>query len=295
MPRRFPRILILLPVAVSAARAEEEQAPRMPALLQRGLLGFGVAPALQLKSRLVHQPLIEQEISPTLDQKARMQEVEKAFELQGERLAARMRDSIKQLGLPPDPGLRATLLDNDPAARRALAVLLEKDAVARRALAHDLDAAVMRILDERQGRRLSQIQLQAEGPMAFTRPELRQRLGLSAEQEVAIKSLVSRGRLAMYKPSMALSENLPDFSRASRQEIQERKESKSYQLEIARIRQATLRARDDTTQGILEVLSEAQRAEYRRSLGRPFPFDRIWEDMSPLPENQGGDPTSRVR
>jgi hypothetical protein len=52
----------------------------------------------------------------------------------------------------------------------------------------------LRVLDRGQRTRLDQIQLQAKGPLAITRSEVRKRLNMAPEQVEAIVSVVDEGR-----------------------------------------------------------------------------------------------------
>lgn len=64
-------------------------------------------------------------------------------------------------------------------------------------LTREGERPLLEILDGHQCARLEQLQLQADGPMAFMRPEIQDRLKMSAEQVNAVKAICELGRKAV--------------------------------------------------------------------------------------------------
>src|SRR5260370_25911256 len=83
-------------------------------------------------------------------------------------------------GEQPDPQVLQELQPLQAALRGALDRLTAQT-----------EAAALKVLTAEQRRRFAGIQLQAEGPLAFTHPEIHQRLNLSPDQVEAIGEIVA--------------------------------------------------------------------------------------------------------
>jgi hypothetical protein len=146
---------------------------------------------------------------------------------------------------------------------------------ARESIRNQSETATIKVLQPRQRVRLDQVQLQAEGPIAFTRPEVLERLNLSPDRIETIQEIVARGREQMWATSAVPlgvqpgdGPPTPDRSRALF-------ESEQFKAEAAKSRGATLKARDATMQAIARVLTKGQRATYRKMLGEPFDLAKL--------------------
>jgi hypothetical protein len=70
----------------------------------------------------------------------------------------------------------------------------DQGAPPRRLSREEMDAKVKSILSSDQFKRFQQLQLQAEGPRAFSRPEIQEKLGLSDTQKAKIQSILQSER-----------------------------------------------------------------------------------------------------
>jgi hypothetical protein len=121
----------------------------------------------------------------------------------------------------------------------------------------ELDKKIKTILSTAQFNRYKQIQLQADGPRAFGRPEVAKQLNLSAAQQEKIRSLQGGG-----PGSMRLTPGeRPDPSKM--------RENREQML-------AT----------ILEILTDAQRATYKKMAGEPFDLGRLMPPPPPPPQGE---------
>ena len=77
----------------------------------------------------------------------------------------------------------------------------EKQMAARQALLREMDDAQIETLKPEQRERLAQIQIQAQGLLAFLLPEFHKQLGLSGDQVEKIKPIVEAGQAKTMKTS----------------------------------------------------------------------------------------------
>ena len=163
--------------------AAQEQAPGV-SLAKTGFLGFGVEPGFIFKGVLLDRPSVLKELKVTEAQKVRL----KQAILESDRLAERSGRESRAI----QAELRAS------GDRQALAEFEQRHMMqVTYALTLESDRPVLAVLDSHQRSRLEELQLQAEGPAAFMRPGIQDRLRMSPEQADAIKVIYERGRQAM--------------------------------------------------------------------------------------------------
>lgn len=126
----------------------------------------------------------------------------------------------------------------------------------------ETERALTRILDRRQVARLRQIALQAEGPLAITRPEVLEKLNLDPEQMATIQTLMTQWQqsqnqvLAMTRANGALAaEPNPD--------------------EYAKLRLVSSRLRKRAAEQINQILDRRQKATLDRILGPAFDLGKL--------------------
>jgi hypothetical protein len=143
-------------------------------------IGSGSGPVSLIM--LVTQPSVQKELKLT--------------DAQGQKIAridGQLKKEVEQarnlLAPKPDPGGGPLVLS--PEMARAG---MEEMKQATQALHAEADVAVMRELQRAQRTRLEQIKLQADGPLAFERPEVLERLNLQAPQVELIQAILADGR-----------------------------------------------------------------------------------------------------
>lgn len=104
------------------------------------------------------------------------------------------------------------------------------------------------ILNEAQRKRLRELELQWQGPMALTNPEIAQQLGLTQEQQAKIRGIMQETFQAM-RPQPGQ----PGQFGGRMEEMQ--------------------KAREQAEKKILEVLTPAQHEKWQQMLGKPFEFE----------------------
>ena len=138
------------------------------------------------------------------------------------------------------------------------------------------EAAMLRVLDQRQHTRFDQIQLQAEGPIAFSPPRGPGEVLTSPERRVRkIQILVARARQRRptpFTPSPPVCRPPEGPSRPSGPRLYE---SKPYHDAIRKEDDITRNARNDTLQAVMKLMTKDQHAEYLAMLGNPFDLDRL--------------------
>jgi hypothetical protein len=198
---------------------------------------------------------VQKELKLTDSQKARIKEAQAEFDKQSsvrEQEHQQKRQAAIQAGASQE---QVGLLDSSFSAE-SLA---------------QLDAVLMKPLDKGQRVRLVQIQVQVEGPMAFLRPEVQDRLNLDEAQVALIREIVAGGRDELIAVS-ALPERFAEqvSSRQTRQQLGELGQSDDYQAAVAKSKEAALKSRASTMQKIRKLLTKGQRARYENLAGPPF-------------------------
>lgn len=114
--------------------------------------------------------------------------------------------------------------------------------------------AVSDILDAQQQKRLRQIELQAQGGRALTRPEIATELKLTSEQQTKMRQIVQAG----FEEQRKLAQGL-DFRNMTDEE----------RLKLFTRRQEIEKT---TSNKLLAVLTDAQRKQWAAMTGPPFKF-----------------------
>ncbi len=112
-------------------------------------------------------------------------------------------------------------------------------------IAKDQDAKIAGILDDKQKARLKEIRLQARGPSALTDKELAEALKLTDDEVNKIKEIAD----------------------AMQKDMQEAFQSAGQGGDRTAVREKTTKIRKDSTDKMLAVLSDEQKASYEKMLG----------------------------
>jgi hypothetical protein len=259
--------LALMTVAVCVPNTlahAQDQSPLEHLSRQRGYLGIGVMPVFQSKTVLLKRVPVQEEIKLTLDQNRRFEEIEKKANQTIERVNANLQKKLEEYR-------QRKQLEGVPYDMDELRALYAEANAARTPLATDAEESKLKLLDRRQRKRLGEIQLQAEGPMAFMRPVVQQQLNMSEEQIALIGAMIDESR----EQITVVSALPPDLAPGGRFLSTTERDGKRYAAALEKSRTAALQVRDRTMQRILKVLTKNQRENYRKMLGEPFDLAKL--------------------
>ena len=145
------------------------------------------------------------------------------------------------------------------------------------ALTTESERPILDVLDSHQRSRLEQLQLQADGPAAFMRPEIQDRLRMSPEQADAIRMIYERGRQEMAQ-SATLPPGVTPVPRGLTLEKRlELLKSKDFGTQVENVRTQVITTRNAIMREIAENLNKKQRATYLKMLGEKLEFPNTME------------------
>ena len=227
-------------------------------LFKTGLLGWGVEIGYYSKSQLLGRPEVRAELELTDAQVARLTRAERELEAESARQGQENQRLLRRLRAQGDTA--------------GYAAFLASSAASTPLLTRELEIPLLKVLDRRQRSRLEEIQLQADGPIAFTRPDVQDALNLWPDQMEMIQAILAEGRETINRAATVPS-GIGNITRGLKPEQRtELLKSKTVAAEVEKSRTAVVRARDLTTRSILRILSKRQRATYERMLGKRFEF-----------------------
>ncbi|MHB1558748.1 MAG: hypothetical protein ACYC61_14945 [Isosphaeraceae bacterium] len=175
-------------------------------------------------------------------------------------------------------------------------------------LQQEADQALARILSRGQMGRLKQIQLQAEGPRALTRPDMIEKLNLDEEQVAQINQLLGEERQAMGETFRARFDLMgqafpqdntntnggqggngnaggngggrrprgPNFrDPAVREAMQKYMDQPEVKAKMDQIQAQTNKLQSQLRSAVNRVLTRRQASNYQRMLGAPFDLDSL--------------------
>jgi hypothetical protein len=258
-------------------------------------LGTGSGPVSRIT--LVTQPSVQKELKLTDAQKQKIAKID-------EQLKAKAEEARNLMAPKPNQGGGGPAFLDPETARAGMEAMKQ----GMQALHDEADAAVMRELQSKQRTRLEQIRLQADGPLAFERPEVLERLNLDTGQVEQIQAILADGHGQMEQsgglmlraagampgpgpgPGPGFGPGAgggggsgagagPGGAPPSPQDLKKRFSSKEFQDQIKaqfeKRRKETQGVRDRMMQAIGKLLTRGQRASYNKMLGEPF-------DLKPL-------------
>jgi hypothetical protein len=243
--------LALIPVSLLLSSLASAQPPLPPAgipNIRRGMLGMGVDPLPVPLSVLVELPAIQDELKLSVAQTKRLKGISENLRTGLQVLLNIHRDETGNI--------------RDPASFSA-------DINSAR---NDAETEKLKVLTDSQRVRLEQVALQAEGPVAFTRPEFLARLGLDRDQSARVATICTERFKDMWAASAVPFNVKPGLTR---DRVKSFEESEEFRAAIEKCRAATLRARERTMKEISAVLTEDQRDIYRRWLGDRFDIAKL--------------------
>jgi hypothetical protein len=206
-----------------------------PATVPQGTVPRDLPEGVSARGTLIHFLLLEQ---PSVQQELRVtpEQVQKA-----QQLAAAHRQQLQGLGSLP----------REDAARKVLEI--------QQSAERDLQA----LLSPGQLQRLKEIGLQQLGPMALSRPDVAEAVGLTAEQKQQIRSLQEQ----FARTALQSAQGLQSLRGGGRPRLRELKSTiGAVQDNLARIEAA----KRDTDARILALLTSEQRQKWEQAKGAPF-------------------------
>jgi Spy/CpxP family protein refolding chaperone len=206
----------------------------MTALAQGpGGRGFGRGPGGGSGAMLLMMQEVQKELKITDEQKAKLEAL-------GKEVGEKFRASFDRNAFQDFQNL-----SNEEREKRIAEMRKKMEGVTK-----EVDEKLTKILDAKQIERLKQLQLQREGAMALTRPEVVKKLGLSEEQQAKIKKIQEDAR----------PKDRPRFD--PNQSDEER------QAAFKKMREKFEQAQKDC----LAVLSDEQMLDWTEMCGKEFKF-----------------------
>jgi hypothetical protein len=278
MLRAAVAVPVLIALAASSAAAQTQDAPPRTSLLKSGFLGAGYEVGYSMKDLLLQREPVQKELKLTDDQLARLKKTQAEVDQYALRRRQEQASLLKALRAQGDrQAYEAALQERQQKSRAHLLLLTSEE-----------DGPLMKVLDRRQRTRLEQVQIQLEGPMAFTRPQVQERLNLSPDQIEAIGAIIEEGRAAIARAAEIPAGVLP-AGQLTPEVRRTMLESKTAKAEIDKGREAVLKARRSTMQMIAKILTRKQRERYEAMLGEPFDMQKL--QSYPPPADSGARPT----
>jgi len=237
-----------LSLTLGAAPAGAQEAPAFE------VQDFGVVPRPAVQRVLLGSESVQKELKMTDTQK---KEQEAIWERQVQKIRQARRD-IKDIA---------------------------KFRAARDSIFSETDAAIQANLKPEQRERLDQVQLQAQGPlafarsdfgpMAFTGPPLAERLKLSDDQVRRARAIFEAGEKEIAKAASFPIALDPKNGPPNDETIRKLVESPEFHAAKQKARQAGRDAWATVIRRIEAVLTDAQRETYHKLIGEPFDLTRL--------------------
>jgi hypothetical protein len=156
-------------------------------------------------------------------------------------------------------------------------------------------ATVLATLEPAQRDRLDQIQLQAQGPLAFDRsqaadlaidgPDMTERLKLTDDQAQRVRAIAQEGAGEIERAATVPIVLDPAASAPTPESIRKLVETPAFKEAKRKTREDARRAWASVVRRIEEVLTEPQRASYRAMIGAPFDLAKIRFDADETAED----------
>jgi hypothetical protein len=185
------------------------------------------------------------------------------------------------------------LRDQPEPDRQALAELEARRNASIRASSDKVEAGLKKILDRRQFTRLEQIRYQTEGPKAFERPEVQERLNVSPEQVELIMTIIAQGERELVSASLVPVEVAPDFRNLTPEQRRASMETAAYKGAVKKFQESGVKVRGETMRMISKALTKGQRERYEKMVGEPFDFRKVWNGPKSGTPEAGKATTSR--
>jgi hypothetical protein len=151
-------------------------------------------------------------------------------------------------------------------------------------LGRQREESLLRTLSKQQRQRLQQIQLQADGALTFTRPEIQEKLNMSPEQAQEISELVrqanedlAQSRNALEGVFGSLVQTDPKRPNVRTITPADAPKFKAAQAKADKENESIRRTLDSA---VARVLRKKQRDSFRKMCGEPFDLKRLEVPLS---------------
>jgi hypothetical protein len=253
---------VLVSAATTAALAQPQNRPQGYNLYSTNILSeAGMKPSTHSLHNVLKLAQVQNDLKLNAAQKARLKEVEEKYE----RARGQTRERY-------DEKRKSAMTNRDVQGLVAVNEDMKKKLTDH---AQELDATLLKILDRDQGVRLNQIRYQAEGPEAFMRPEVQERLNLAPEQVEEIRAVVSEGKKGL-RTAATLPPEVLDQNQGPEERLKSMK-SKGFKKAVDDAQSSILKVRSSTMKAVAEVMTKGQRDRYRKMIGEPFDFKNAWQ------------------
>ena len=145
----------------------------------------------------------------------------------------------------------------------------------RDAIWREIETAVDQSLGASQRDRLHQIQLQAQGPRAFERPDVQKQLEMSRDQVDRVTKIVNDGLNEIESASQVPIDLKSKGTEATLEEVEEYVKSPALLAARDASRQRLKDVRASVQKQIADVLNNQQNAAYKTMLGPPFDVAKL--------------------
>ncbi len=262
MNRRALLALVWMVGSVASSPAQEsKEGTVVRSLRTTGQLGVGVEPKMYSKRDLLKIPAVLDELKVTDDQREALKGAEKEDLLETKRLYQQIQQAKAQLKQGDDPAA-------EQAFRRETLNYAKK-------LTRSVEKPYLKVLDKKQAKRLEEIQIRADGYMAFERPDVLDRLGLTPEQAEAIDARVAASRRSVFAATAIAVSAATDSTTMSEEQKQALLATKDYQAEVEKVQARVIEARSAALREIRKLLTNPQQATFKNMAGEPFDFGKL--------------------
>lgn len=235
----------------------------------RSYLGMGYRWSYFPKGVILDRPGVQAEIKLTEKQKSQIRAVEQELE---RKMAEATQDSRAKL----EEYKKTKEQRGEQYDLEELGLLARAVDDGRLPLIRQREPLILNVLDRRQLARLQEIQMQLEGPLALSRPEIQEKLNMDPEQIQLISEILGRGKEEFLRVSEISPELASAFRmRLARKDARTTVESKEFKESVDKARTAVLDARRATMREIGKLLTKKQRTNFDKILGEPISPDKL--------------------
>jgi hypothetical protein len=241
------------------------------------MVGIGQLPPLGQRAPdflLLSRPTVQDELKLTDDQKKKIAQADKLRRDRSSEVSKRMNEANQN---PYSPVPVADLLQIQEEQQQ----LNQEDG-----------AAIEKLLNAKQRARLVQIGLQLDGPMAFAREDVLQKLNVDEVQAESIREILEEARGEINKNARVRVDAAPPATKgANRGAVNQiDKNSPQFQENMAQARKAIDGLKDAAMQKIARILRKKQLDTFNRLKGEPFDPDKPKDAAKP--EATAADPAA---
>jgi hypothetical protein len=149
-------------------------------------------------------------------------------------------------------------------------------------LQQETDDAIAKVLNPRQLERLKQIELRRDGPAAFAKQEIAEKLNLSPDQVESVQMVLNQMRQTQRERFQELRRNDAGNGNGGfdREAMKQRRDSPESKAQMAKLQQDSEKLRSQALQEMTQILRRKQRETYNRMLGKAFDLSKLREGAS---------------